>query len=181
MGRAGGDRLTLWDSAFGIESMSDAFDPDVGDQFAERLLLLDDSLACVATIHLCVEYWINRLICEQAPMAADLLGRPELRGMNAKLAIVCNMSILPAGLCRNVQKLNELKARCAQRLDVDFTQMDLAYDDPEGNVNLEQFRDRLISGEEDTAKAVLRWVGLFTFGWLSRHCVEELGMEPQEP
>jgi hypothetical protein len=157
--------------------MSDALGSDMAERFAERLFLIDDSLACVATIHLSVEYWINRLLNEQAQSAVALLGEAHAYGVNVKLAVLANMNVLPESLCRNIQKLNELKDLCAKDLNVDFTRMALDYVDPDGNVKLEDLRDRLISGDEETIKAVLRWVGLFTFGWLSRHCIEELGMQ----
>ncbi|NOZ20683.1 MAG: hypothetical protein GXP25_06295 [Planctomycetes bacterium] len=149
---------------------------DMADSFVERLLLLDDSLACVAMIHLCVEYWTDRIIKEKCSGAATYLGDPRMHGLGIKLAALWNNDILPEGLCRNIKLLQRLKARCVEDMDVDFSQMDLGYEDPEGNMKLDQFRDRLVSGDEETAKAVLRWIGMFTFGWLSKHCVEELGM-----
>lgn len=156
--------------------MSESVGSEMTDQFVERLLLLDDSLACVAMIHLCVEYWVNRIVNEKSPLAMDVLGDPRTHSFEVKLAILWNTGLLPEALCRNIRKLNDLKVRCVERLDVDVREMDLGYEDPDGRVQLAQFRERLVSGDVDIIKAVLRWVGMFTFGWLSRHCTEKLGM-----
>ena len=157
--------------------MSDVADGSINKDFLERILLLDDALACVATIHLCAEYWINRIIGEKSPSATEILGDPRSHSFEVKLAILWDTGLLPEPLCRNIKKLNDLRGKCVHDLDVDFTRMDLDYEDPDGRVNLEQFRERLVSGDDDTIKAVLRWVGMFTFGWLSKHCAEELEMK----
>lgn len=158
-----------------MSNISDTSGGDIADSFVERLLLLDDSLACVATIHLCVEYWVDRIIKEKCPGAA-YLGDPHMHGLGIKLAALWSNDVLPDGLCRNIKLLHRLKARCVEDLDVDFSQMDLGYEDPVGTMKMDQFRDRLISGDEEMTKAVLRWIGMFTFGWLSKYCTEELGM-----
>ena len=159
-----------------MSEISDMMGGDMADDFVERLLLLDDSLACVAMIHLSVEYWIDRVIKEKCPGAKAYLGDPRMYGLGIKLATLWTDDVLPEGLCRNIKLLHRLKTQCVEDHDVDFSQMGLGYEDPEGNVKLDQLRDRLISGDEEISKAILRWIGMFTFGWLTKHCTEELGM-----
>ena len=80
--------------------MSETFESGATEQFAERLLLLDDSLACVATIHLCVEYWINRIVNEKCSLANEILGDAGSHSFQVKLGILWNTGLLPEPLWR---------------------------------------------------------------------------------
>ncbi|EKS8359873.1 MULTISPECIES: hypothetical protein [Bacillus] len=143
----------------------------IANKALERFKKIDDEIALVVTIHLCTEYWLNRILEEKLNKRKK--GINELN-FKKKLDLINKQCIIPGFLYDNIRKLNELRNTFAHELFFNLENADWDYFTPDDLFDGQKMR--LEDQESDKLRLLL--IGVLTFVWLNNHCINVLGMSP---
>jgi hypothetical protein len=138
----------------------------LSEQWLEMMQTIPSPLTLVITTHLMTEYGINYLISSNCVNHKQILDDRNYT-FSIKLNIIYALGLIPEDLYQNIKKLNILRNKFAHSLKVDFRDVDLSYEDPERNQNLNLHKKKW-EDEPDNEDVlnILTWISIFTFARL---------------
>lgn len=143
----------------------------IANKALERFEKINDEIALVVTIHLCTEYWLNKLMEEKLNKSKNYINDLTFK---KKIDSINQQGMIPKDLYDNICKLNKLRNTFAHELFYNLENADWDYITPEDL--FDGVKMRLQDQENDKTRLVL--IGALTFGWLNNYCINELGMSP---
>ncbi|NOZ22290.1 MAG: hypothetical protein GXP25_14515 [Planctomycetes bacterium] len=161
-----------------------------------RLLATNNPPAAILWMLLCTEHLLNQLIEEKLPNGEAMVSDPRTYTFLIKLVAAQNKDLLPAELCENIKRLNDLRDQYARALDYQPSEEDLDFFEP-GDI-ADAPLQRMVEGKLGILKRVwrgtvgrfgksktgmpgpgasdLRRIWALTYGWLSEYCKQECGV-----
>lgn len=142
---------------------------DIAGKLADRLVRLDNHLAIVLSVHLFVEYLLDRLIDERSPIAKKILDDRRTYTFAVKLTVVFHLQLLEQSLYDNLVALNGLRNAYAHEIDVELTRViDKGFKRSDGSPLFASIAGAVERIRNDPREGVLALMEIkdATFGWL---------------
>lgn len=149
---------------------------DLTARLSKRLDRLDNHLAYVLSIHLFVEYLIDRLIEKEAQEPSKILKDHRSYTFSVKLTLVYNMKLIGEHLHYNITRLNSLRNEYAHNIDVNLASRVIAMEfvSADGKPILRggRTRDEIERDPEGEGFKALSTIREVTFELLHDRCME---------
>ena len=151
---------------------------DISKRLVARLERLENHLAYVVSLHLFVEFLMNKLIEAGSPLTPTQVRERIVKNRNftfaLKLDLLLHMGALPQLLYENVRSLNRLRNEYAHEMDVDLSESlfarDYALRDGRPAFEKANAQAAVSADPENAGFVALHHIRDVTFGWLLSVC-----------